>query len=357
VSTGLALAVTLAQRDLDVAMELAHGEVVAVLGPNGSGKSTLLSLVAGLLAPDTGRITLGADVLVDTVAGTWVPPHRRGVALLAQQALLFPHLTATENVAFAPRCRGRPGADAGGRAATWLAAVDADGLGQRKPAQLSGGQAQRVAVARALAAEPRLLLLDEPMEALDVATAPAMRQLLRTVLRAGHRSALLVTHDVLDALVLADRVVVLDGGRVVEHGPTREVLSRPRSAFAAQVAGLNLVAGTVVEHGVRTCDGSLVSGALDPACSPGAPAVAVFSPRAVAVHAQRPGGSPRTALDVVVASVEPRGELVRVRAVDGAHGAGMMADVTVASAAELDLAAGTRAWFVVKATEVAVHPG
>jgi len=235
--------------------------------------------------------------------------------------------------------------------------VDADGLGQRKPAQLSGGQAQRVAVARALGAEPRLLLLDEPMEALDVATAPAMRQLLRTVLRAGHRSALLVTHDVLDALVLADRVVVLDAGRVVEHGPTREVLSRPRSAFAAQVAGLNLVAGTVVEQGVRTCDGSVVSGALDPACSPGAPAVAVFSPRAVAVHAQRPGGSPRTALDVVVASVEPRGELVRVRAVDGAHGAGLMADVTVASAAELDLAAGTRAWFVVKATEVAVHPG
>ena len=355
--SGLHLRATLARRDLDVELQVAPGEVVALLGPNGSGKSTLLSLVAGLLRPDTGRITLDGDVLLDTDAGTHVPPHRRGVVLLAQQALLFPHLSAADNVAFGPRATGRSRGAARAEAARWLDAVGAAELGPRKPAQLSGGQAQRVAVARALATEPRLLLLDEPMEALDVAAAPALRQLLRTVLRTQGRSALLVTHDVLDALVLADRVVVLEAGRVVEQGPTREVLSRPRSAFAARVAGLNLVAGTVGEHGLRTAGGVLVTGTVDPACVVGERAVAVFSPSAVAVHPARPAGSPRNAIEVVVASVEPRGEQVRVRAVEGSDGAGLMADVTVGAAAELELVPGARAWFAVKAAEVAVHPG
>jgi molybdate transport system ATP-binding protein len=355
--SGLHLRATLAQRHLDVELHVAPGEVVALLGPNGSGKSTLLSLVAGLLQPDAGRITLDEDVLLDTGAGTHVPPHRRGVVLLAQQALLFPHLSAVDNVAFGPRARGRGRGAARVEAARWLAAVGAEGLGARKPSQLSGGQAQRVAVARALAAEPRLLLLDEPMEALDVAAAPALRQLLRTVLRSQGRSALLVTHDVLDALVLADRVVVLEAGRVVESGPTRDVLSRPRSAFAARVAGLNLVAGTAAEHGLRTTDGVLVSGTVDPACVAGERAVAVFSPSAVAVHPSRPDGSPRNAVEVVVASVEPRGEQVRVRAVEVGDGAGLMADVTVGAAAELELVPGARAWFAVKAAEVVVHPG
>ena len=355
--SGLHLRATLAQRRLDVELRVAPGEVVALLGPNGSGKSTIMSVVAGLLQPDTGRITLDDDVLLDTEAGTQVPPHRRGVVLLAQQALLFPHLSATDNVAFGPRARGRSRGAARAEAAHWLHAVDADGLGARNPSQLSGGQAQRVAVARALAAEPRLLLLDEPMEALDVAAAPALRQLLRTVLRTQDRSALLVTHDVLDALVLADRVVVLEAGRVVESGPTRQVLSRPRSAFAARVAGLNLVAGTVGEHGLRTAEGVVVSGEVDPGCVAGETAVAVFSPSAVAIHLSRPDGSPRNAVEVVVASVEPRGEQVRVRAVEGRAGAGLMADVTVAAAAELELVPGARAWFAVKAAEVMVHPG
>lgn len=357
--SGLALEVTHAERDVHVALEVGEGEVVALLGANGSGKSTLLALVAGLLTPDTGRITLDTDVLVDVDAGVRVPPHRRGVVLLAQDALLFPHLTALENVAFAPRAAGQGRTEARADAQRWLAAVDAGGLATRRPAQLSGGQAQRVAVARALAADPRLLLLDEPMAALDVTAAPALRQLLRTVLRdpTSPRSALLVTHDVLDALVLADRVVVLEHGRVVEHGPTREVLARPRSAFAALVAGLNLVVGRVYEQVLHTAGGALVSGTLDPACAPGAVAVAVFSPSAVAVHPERPGGSPRNALEVVIASVEPRGEHVRVRAVAGGDdGTALMADVTVAAAAELELVPGGRAWFAVKATEVAVHP-
>ncbi|GAB2932486.1 ATP-binding cassette domain-containing protein [Rhodococcus aerolatus] len=356
--SGLVVRAGLAGRDVKLDLEVGPGEVVAVLGPNGAGKSTLLSLVAGLLAPTRGRITLDGTVLADAAAGTHVPPHRRGVVLLAQQALLFPHLTARENVAFGPRSRGGGRAAARVAADRWLAAVDATGLADRRPAQLSGGQAQRVAVARALAADPRLLLLDEPMAALDVTAAPALRQLLRTVLRTPGqaRAALLVTHDVLDALVLSDRVVVVEAGRVVEAGPTRDVLARPRSAFAARVSGLNLLAGTVEAQGVRLPGGGLVAGVLGPGCAPGTPAVAVFGPRAVAVHLGRPGGSPRNAVEVEIASVEPRGDLVRVRAADGPTGAGLLADVTAASAAELELVPGGRAWFAVKATEVAVHP-
>lgn len=359
--SGLSVRAVLAQRRLDVELEVGEGEVVALIGANGSGKSTLLSIVAGLLAPDEGHVRLDDDVLLDTRRGIRVPPHQRGVVLLAQQALLFPHLTAEQNVAFGPRARGLSRSVATERAAHWLAEVDATSLAARRPDELSGGQAQRIAVARALAAEPRLLLLDEPMEALDVAAAPALRQLLRAVLRVTdahgrRRSALLITHDVLDALVLADRVVVLEQGRVVEQGPTREVFARPRSAFAARLAGLNLVAGTIEGDGVRSIDGRRVVGVLEAGCRQGEAAVAVFSPGSVAVHAVRPGGSPRTALEVEVASVEPRGELVRVRTVEIGGGAGLIADLTPVSAAELNLVAGVRVYFAVKAVEVAVHP-
>jgi molybdate transport system ATP-binding protein len=353
---GLAARVALVARGLDVEVAVSPGEVLAVLGPNGSGKSTLLSLVAGLARPDAGRISLDGEVLVDTAAHRWVPPHRRAVALLAQEALLFPHLSAVANVAFAPRSRGEDRRAARAEALRWLDAVDAGALAGRRPAQLSGGQAQRVAVARALAARPRLLLLDEPMAALDVGAAPALRQVLRGVLRAGERSALLVTHDVLDVLTLADRVVVLDAGRVVESGPAREVLARPRSAFAARIAGIDLLAGTATAEGLVTATGTRVTGMRSPDCAPGDPAVAVFSPSAVAVHREPPTGSPRNALRVRVAALEPRGELVRVRAADsGEGGGGLVADVTAAAAADLDLVPGLVVHFAVKATEVAVH--
>ena len=356
--SGLAVDVRLAQRDVDLQLRVGKGEVVAVLGPNGAGKSTVLSMVAGLLTPDAGRISLDDDVLVDVAARVDVAPHRRGTVLLAQQALLFPHLSARENVAFGPRSTGSGRGRSREVADRWLAAVDAIELAERTPAELSGGQAQRIAVARALATDPRLLLLDEPMAALDVTAAPALRQLLRTVLRGDQpRSALLVTHDVLDALVLADRVVVVEAGRVVEEGPTRDVLARPRSAFAARVAGLNLVAGVVGPDGVQARDGTVVSGVLDADCVPGTAGVAVFGPRSVAVHRERPGGSPRTAVEVTIAAVEPLGDLVRVRAGETGDGAGLLADVTAASAAELELVPGARAWFAVKAAEVAVHAG
>ncbi|MCY7343882.1 MAG: ATP-binding cassette domain-containing protein, partial [Pseudonocardia sp.] len=290
---------------LDVELDVAEGEVLAVLGPNGAGKSTLLDVLSGLLRPAEGHVRVGDETL--TGDGRHVPPHRRGVGLLAQQALLFPHLTALGNVAFGPRAQGVPRGEAERRARELLAAVDASELEQRRPGRMSGGQQQRVALARALAPGPALLLLDEPLAALDVDATPALRSLLRRVIRERKQTALLVTHSALDALVLADRVLVLTGGRVVEQGPTREVLARPRSPFTARIAGLDLVPGIACPDGLRTADGLLVSGRAA-GVDDGEPAVAVFPPSAVAVYAQRPSGSPRNVLPVRLAAIEPRGD-------------------------------------------------
>jgi molybdate transport system ATP-binding protein len=342
---------------LDVALRAEPGEVLAVLGPNGAGKSTLLGVLAGLLRPDEGHVRLGGTAVV--APDVHVPPHRRGVGLLAQQALLFPHLTALGNVAFGPRAHGVPRREAEERARALLAAVDAGELADRRPARMSGGQQQRVALARALAPAPDLLLLDEPLAALDVDATPAMRSLLRRVVREAGQTAVLVTHSALDALVLSDRVVVLTGGRVVEEGPTREVLARPRSAFTARIAGLDLVSGTACADGLRTPDGVVVSG-RGAGISEGEPAVAVFPPSAVAVFAEEPHGSPRNVLPVLVAAVEPQGDVVRLRAAPVPGGPqwvdGLAADVTPAAVADLGAEPGRRAWFAVKATEVAIHP-
>lgn len=343
------------ERGFDISMRVGTGEVVAILGPNGSGKSTALALIAGVLRADLGHATLDGKVLFD-IGGdaptTWTPPYARGVALLAQEPLLFPHLTALDNVAFGPRSAGRSRLVARTIAKTWLAEVDATQYADRKPSQLSGGQAQRIAVARALAADPRLLLLDEPMAALDVSVAPAVRQMLRRVLH--DRAAIIVTHDVLDALLLADRILVVDGGRVVEDGPTAQVLARPRSAFAARIAGLNMVRGTLEGSGVRSFDGLHVEGLLDHVVdrplAQGDPVVAVFRPSAVGVYRHAPGGSPRNAMGVTVTELEPFGDQVRVRTSQ------LSADVTATAVAELDLAPGTPVVFTVKASEIAIYP-
>jgi molybdate transport system ATP-binding protein len=350
----LELDVHVPARHVEAALTVRDGETLAVLGPNGSGKSTLLAVVAGLVRPERGRVVLDGREL--TVAGrgssVHVPPHDRRTALLGQDPLLFPHLSALDNVAFGARSSGTARHEAREQAQEWLERVGVGELSGRRPGRLSGGQAQRVAVARALAAGPRLLLLDEPMAALDVDVAPAMRQTLRSVL--ADRTVVLVTHDVLDALLLADRVVVLEAGRVVEEGPTSEVLSRPRSAFAARLAGLNLVAGTWEGGAVRSDEGVVVHGlASEPAPATGDRVVATFRPHAVAVYRERVEGSPRNSLTVTVSGLEPLGDLVRVRGT--ADGQSLAADVTLQSVAALELAAGQEVTFTVKATEVAVY--
>ncbi|SDP43816.1 molybdate transport system ATP-binding protein [Pedococcus dokdonensis] len=337
-------------RDVDLDLAVAAGRTLALLGPNGAGKSTLLASVAGLLRPAAGRITLDDRALYShngSDDASWVPPHARGVALLAQEARLFPHLSVLDNVAFGPRSAGMPRGRAREVAHDWLTQVDAGEFAERRPSALSGGQAQRVAIARALATEPHLLLLDEPLSALDVDSAPAIRQLLRRVLEG--RTTILVTHDILDAVLLADDVAVLEAGRVVEQGPTARVLTRPTSRFAARIAGLNLVRGTAHGTTVTTSTGLHVEGLSDDPLPDGAAAVAVFSPSAVGVYRQAPAGSPRNVVHARVTELEPHGHQVRV------HTAHLSADVTPAAVAELDLAPGAEVVLTVKASEVAVY--
>ncbi|MDR6506864.1 ABC transporter ATP-binding protein [Arthrobacter oryzae] len=350
---------TVRARGFDVGLDLAPGETVAVLGPNGAGKSTLLNVVAGLLRPDSGRAEIDGKVLFDLNGGTrtWTAPHHRGTALLAQEPLLFPHLSALENVAFGPRSAGSSRKTARETARKWLAAVDATDLESRRPAELSGGQAQRVAVARALAANPEVLLLDEPMAALDIHAAPLLRRLLKKVL-AGRR-AIIITHDVLDALMLADRVIVLEAGKIADEGPTRQVLQRPRSRFAAGLAGLNLIPGTLTATGIRTAEGLEVAGHQDEDVFPdspglsgmaGQPGVAAFPPSAVSVFLTDAHGSPRNSFPVTITDLEQHGDQIRVRA------GGMSADITPAASADLGLAPGMTVYFVIKAAIVAVYP-
>jgi molybdate transport system ATP-binding protein len=346
----------LRQRDVEFDLELDDGDVLAVLGPNGAGKSTLLSLIAGLLRPDDGRIVLADTVVTDTASGVFVPPHARGVAMLAQQALLFPHMSVAANVAYAPRCKGHSRSSARTTAQRWLHAVEAEHLADRMPAQLSGGQAQRVAVARALAAQPRVLLLDEPMSALDVAAAPSVRRLLRSILAAHRPTTVIVTHDLLDALAIANKVIIVERGRIVESGPVRDILTSPRSDFAARIAGVNLISGVVVEPGViRTAWATTISGIG--ATEDGASAVALFPPAAVSIHLDPPNASPRNVIRATIAEMDVNGNTVRVRSADQPDGStGLSADITPAAAADLDLAPGRDVYFVVKAHEVRLHP-
>ncbi|SOX54157.1 molybdenum ABC transporter ATP-binding protein, partial [Mycobacterium ahvazicum] len=362
----LQLRAVVADRELDVEFSVSPGEVLAVLGPNGAGKSTALHVIAGLLRPDEGVVRLGDRVLTDTAAGVDVATHDRRVGLLLQDPLLFPHLSVAANVAFG--LRSRRGLFQSARATEkqtalrWLREVDAEQFADRKPRQLSGGQAQRVAIARALAAEPEVLLLDEPLTGLDVGAAAAIRAVLRTAVARSGCAVVLITHDLLDVFTLADRALVLEGGRIAEVGPVPEVLTAPRSHFGARIAGVNLVNGTIGPGGsLRTRSGVRWYGTpaeqLGAELTDGQDAIAVFGPTAVAVYRDLPHGSPRNWVEVTVSELDIRGPAVVVRGEEQPGGApGLAAEITAEAAAELELTPGDRVWFSVKAREVALYP-
>lgn len=336
--------VRLGALDLDVTLEAGTDEVVAVVGPNGAGKTTLLRALAGLVRVDRGRIVLG-DVVLDGL-----PPERRPVAVVFQDGLLFPHLSALDNVAYGLRARGAARAGARRRAGEWLERVGLDaGHHASRPAALSGGQAQRVALARALATEPGLLLLDEPLSAVDVGAKAQLRRVLREQLAATPAVRIVVTHDPVDAMALADRLVVVEGGRVTQQGPLREVTTRPRSAWVARLAGLNLFQGRVDAGRLLLDDGAVLSVATGVE----GPAFALVHPRAVTLHRSRPEGSARNAWAGEAAGLHLEGDRVRVQ-VDGTPP--IVAEVTPAAAAELRLAEGGPVWISLKATEVDVYP-
>ncbi|WP_204080423.1 sulfate/molybdate ABC transporter ATP-binding protein [Mycobacterium riyadhense] len=365
--TELQLRAVVADRGLDVEFTVPAGEVLAVLGPNGAGKSTALHVIAGLVRPDAGLVRLGHRVLTDTAVGLHVATHDRRVGLLLQDPLLFPHMSVAANVAFGPHSRRnvlRSTRSTRARdrrsALRWLREVDAEPLADRKPRQLSGGQAQRVAIARALAAEPDVLLLDEPLTGLDVAAAAAIRGVLRGVVNRSGRAVILITHDLTDVFTLADRVLVLEDGKISEIGPAARVLAAPRSHFGARIAGVNLVNGSIGPDGsLVTASGQHWHGTAESGekLVEGVQAVAVFAPATVAVYQDRPHGSPRNTVEVTVAELDTRGPAVVVRGHDQPDRApGLAATITVDAAAELRLTPGKRVWFSVKAHEVALHP-
>ncbi|TYP88096.1 ABC transporter ATP-binding protein [Blastococcus xanthinilyticus] len=333
---------------LDVAVEVADGEVLAVLGPNGAGKSTLLRVLAGLLASDDGRVVVDGAVWDDAPAGTHLPPHRRSLGVVFQDALLFPHLSIAENVAFGLRSRGAGRAERRAAADAWLDRVGLSGSGDRRPAQLSGGQAQRAALARALVGEPALLLLDEPLSALDARTRLTVRAELRRHLAAFAGSTVLVTHDPVDAMALADRVVVVEDGRVVQAGTPADVSRRPRTDYVARLVGLSLLAGTADGGTVRLDAGGAVAVAEEAR----GPVFAAIRPESVALYATRPDGSTRNLWRERVVGATPHGATVRCE-LDGE--VPLVADVTAASFAEMGLAPGAEVWAGVKASEVAVY--
>ncbi|MFE3459404.1 ABC transporter ATP-binding protein [Nocardiopsis aegyptia] len=347
---------------LDVSLTAEPGEVLALLGPNGAGKSSALRALAGLVPLTGGHVRLdGRDETTTAV-------ERRPIGMVFQDYLLFEHMSALDNVAFGPRCQGVPKAGARARAAELLDHMDLSAYAHTRPRHLSGGQAQRVALARALAVRPRLLLLDEPMAALDASTRIEVRSRLRRLLAGFDGVTVLVTHDPLEAMVLADRIAVIESGRVVQEGAPAEVARRPRTAYVARLVGLNLFRGrgdgeaVVLDahdgegrgggHGAGSGDGGGPARVAVREPREG-PALVAFPPRAVALYPEHPHGSTRNVWRSTVDGIERFGDQVRV------HLAGppaLVADITPAALADLGLTHGDTVWAGVKASEVECYP-
>ncbi|MER6189111.1 ABC transporter permease [Streptomyces cyaneofuscatus] len=328
-------------------LDAAPGTTLAVVGPNGAGKTTLLRALLGLTPRAHARLRLGeSDV-------TALPPHRRGVAWVPQDGALFPHLSALSNTAYGLRTHGVPRAEARRAAQSWLDRLGVGHLAHRKPGQLSGGQAQRVALARALAARPRLLLLDEPLAALDQTTRAHVRHTLRRHLAEFGGVCLIVTHDPVEAVSLADRVLVLDDGRVLQDEPPAEVTRHPRSPWVARMLGRNAWPGTATADGLDLAGGGHL--VVAEPLAPGTEALAVIAPEAVSVHREKPTGSPRNVWPGTVREITSGGSRLRLL-ITSDRAPDLVAEITPQAAAELRIADGTEVWTGVKATEVTVVP-
>jgi molybdate transport system ATP-binding protein len=335
--------------NLDAVVSARAGEVIALLGPNGAGKSTILRALAGLLRLDGGKVELDGTVLEEPARHTRVAPEKRPVGLMFQDYLLFPHLTAVENVAFGLRARGVDKRVARERAAAALERLGVAKVAEARPGNMSGGQQQRVAMARAMVTEPKLLLLDEPLAALDVSTKTDVRRQLRAALRESHAANVMVTHDLLDAVALADRMFVIEDGGIAQSGTPAEVTARPKSRYVADLVGVNLLRGTArgtaleLDGGGRLVTAEEMSGQV----------LAVIAPHDVSVSRDRPeqDASAANVWPGQVGAVDLMGDRVRVR-VDGTPG--ITAEVTPAAVDALNLDAGGQLWASVEPS--AIHP-
>lgn len=334
---------------LDVTLTLAEGETLALLGPNGAGKSSVLRILAGLHNIDRGHVKL-ADQLVDGGAGSrFVPPEERNVGVVFQDHLLFPHLRVVDNVAFGLISKGVKQKLARSVAAHWLERIGMADYRNRRPSELSGGQAQRVALARALAIKPQLLLLDEPLAAADASARLDLRRTLQAQLSSFGGSCVLVAHDIGDALALADRIAVLEHGRVVQTGTVAQLGHKPASRYVADLIGLNCFRGTCAGNVLTVKNGAtvIIGGHHD------GPAIVTVHPRAVALFRERPAGSPRNVWRANIVSIERALDCVRVQLGGDLP---IVAEVTDSAVQDLGLAQGGVVWAAIKATEFRVAP-
>lgn len=332
---------------LEMVLAIRPGHTVALLGPNGAGKSTAVAAIAGLLPIDRGHIRLGDQVLDDPVADVFVPPERRDVSVVFQDYLLFPHLTVLDNVAFGLRSTGTGKSEARRAARAWLDDLDIGELAAAMPTDLSGGEAQRAAIARALVTRPRLLLLDEPLAALDVTTRARLRRLLADHLDRFPGPRLLITHEPTEAFLLADEIYVLEEGRITQVGTAEDIRLRPRTQYIADLAGANLLTGRATT-GMVTVSGFELH-AADTRLQ--GPVLVTIHPRAISVHRRQPEGSPRNTWPTTVTSLEHYGDRVRLQT---GKPLPLTAEITPGAAEALALNEGAAIWLSIKATEVSL---
>ncbi|WP_435129892.1 ABC transporter ATP-binding protein [Actinacidiphila sp. bgisy144] len=337
---------------LDVRLAAEPGEVVALLGPNGAGKTTSLRALAGLTALTGGHLRLDGRELERPVERVRIAPEHRPVGVVFQDYLLFPHLSALDNVAFGPRCHGASRAEARGLAAGLLDRMGLAGHAHAKPRRLSGGQAQRVALARALATAPRLLLLDEPLAALDAGARLDVRAELRRHLAAFEAVAVLVTHDPLDAMVLADRLAVVEHGGIVQEGAPAEIARHPRTDYIARLVGLNLFRGEADGARVRISPHLALTGT---AALTG-PAFAAFPPGAVTLHRERPDPATPNAWPVRVTGMESHGARFRITLTTTPDDLPLTADLPPPAVADLSPGEGTALWATIPPPDTHTYP-
>ena len=336
--------------DLQVQFEVKAGGLIALLGPNGSGKTTVLRCLAGLAPIDSGRIAIDEVVVDDPTAGTFIEPEQRSTGFVYQNYVLFEHLSVIENVAYGLRARKTAKSQARAVALEWIERVGLGEYAALRPRALSGGQAQRAALARALATNPRLLLLDEPLAALDAGTRSVVRRDLFRHLETFDGMRILVTHDPVDAYALADRVAILDGGRIVQTGTLAEVSAHPRSRYVADLMGVNLVSGTI-DHGVLVTQGGaqvVIAAELT------GPAFAVIRPNSILLGNDQPTGtSARNIWNGIVGDIDRLGDRLRISIVGALP---LTAEITPAALEALRLRPGDEVYASVKATEIDVYP-
>ncbi len=333
---------------LDVSLSIPPGRTVALLGPNGAGKSTVVAAIAGLLPLDEGHITLDGRTLDDPGGNVLMPAEDRSIGVVFQDYVLFPHLTVVENVEFGLRSRKTPRREARQQAIEWLERIGLDDLADRKPGDLSGGQAQRVALARALITGPELLLLDEPLAALDATTRVDLRRTLGDHLNQFSGPRMVITHDPTEAFLLADEIHVIEDGAITQVGTPDDIRLRPRTSYIADLAGSNLVLGTATHGTVTTGTHQLhiadthITGAV----------LAAIHPRAIVIDRHQPDGSPRNTWEATVIRIEHYGDRVRLQTGDPLP---LTAEITPDALNELGIVEGSVVWISIKATEISVE--